>query len=242
MLEYFKKILKKIEFPNNASCLIYFPILKGPLKGSLWIAGAAAGEGQGLSTIFNLSEQEQVSCAMQLINPNDVCFDIGANVGFYTLLFSKNAKQVVSFEPVPRNLKYLFEMINLNCLKNVLVIPAAVSKESKCMRFNTGENCALGKLDNSGEITVLSVSCDEFIERYNIIPTLIKIDVEGAEVDVLLGATKLLSTHKPQILLSTHGDKCKKDCFEILASFNYGTIQPIDDSRIDEATEFLIKA
>jgi hypothetical protein len=108
------------------------------------------------------------------------------------------------------------------------------------MRFKEGANCAMGKLDNTGEMPVVAVSCDDFVSFYNVIPSLIKIDVEGAEIDVLKGARNLLSIHKPNILLSTHSDELRKKCLDFLIQMNYSNIQPIDDAEIHNATEFAI--
>lgn len=63
--------------------------------------GAAAGEFKGLSVIANLSEPNQVAHVLRILNNRSICFDIGANVGFYTLLFAKYAKEVFAFEPLP---------------------------------------------------------------------------------------------------------------------------------------------
>jgi FkbM family methyltransferase len=214
------------------------PIFKGPLKGSKWIAGAAAGDGKGLSILFNLAEPAQLDMAKQLLKPSEICFDIGANVGFYTLLFSKYSKHVYSFEPLPRNIRYLYEIIELNHVNNVTIVPSAVSEKIELLSFAEGENCAVGKLDNLGNQPITSLSVDEFIERYKVIPSLIKIDVEGAEMSVLKGAQNLFINHHPKILLSIHSDFLRIQCLEFFKKMNYTQIVPLDDSKIEKATEF----
>jgi len=218
---------------------IHIPILKGPLRGSKWIVGAAGGEAKGISTFLNLSEPEQISFVMKLIQRTWICFDIGANVGLYTLLFARYAKYVYSFEPLPRNVRYLSETLELNNINNAVIVPAAVSDSTKLMRFKQGMNYAMGKLDDIGEIPVLAISCDDFVSFYNVIPSLIKIDVEGAELSVLKGSKKLLSSHKPHILLSIHGDKMREECLDFLKKMNYGNIQPINHAIVDSATQFV---
>jgi len=214
------------------------PILRGPLKGYKWIASAAAGEGKGLSIILNFAESQQLSMAKKLSSPDGICFDIGANVGFYTLLFSRYSKQVFAFEPLPRNIMYLSKIISINKVQNAIIVPCAISDQTQIVLFKEGENCALGRIDNSGKQPVAAFSCDDFVSVCNVIPSLIKIDVEGGELLVLKGARNLLQKHKPTILLSTHGDNLQSDCFEFLKNLKYSQIIPLNNPNIDEACEF----
>ena len=216
-------------------------VLKGPLKGIKWIAGAGEGSAKGLSVLLNLSEPEQFNTAKSLIPKTGICFDIGANVGLYTLLFSKYSKFVYAFEPLPRNISYLYRTLALNNAVNVLVVPYAVSEENGFAWFQEGEHTSEGKLDKKGTQPVAVISLDYFIEKIKKYPQILKIDVEGAELDVLKGANNLLSNQKPIILLSTHGDQLKTKCIEYLKKLNYQQFIPINASTIKEASELLIK-
>jgi len=73
------------------------PIVRGPLAGCRWIAGAAAGDGRGLSVVFGACETPLVEAMAELVKPTDVCFDLGANVGLYTLLLARLVQHVVAF-------------------------------------------------------------------------------------------------------------------------------------------------
>lgn len=214
------------------------PIISGPLKGYSWIAGAAAGEGKGLSVIFNLSEISQLTGAMQNTTKDSICFDIGANVGFYSLLFSRYGKEVVSFEPLPRNIFYLYQMIAINKIKNIRIVPCAVSESVDFCWFVEGSNCAEGKLHQSGNIPVFVISIDHFISKTNMIPDILKIDVEGAELSVLSGARGCISENRPKLLISMHGDQLRSDCLAFFSEYNYDVI-PLDNKDIGQAFEFL---
>lgn len=216
------------------------PILLGPLRGYFWISGAAAGKGKGLARIFNLVEPEQLAAAESLAKSGSVCFDIGANVGHYTLLFGRVAERVIAFEPLPRNLSYLERLVAINRLRAVTIVPWAVSEGDTLCSFSAGENPAVGALDVGGIQPVATVSCDSFIQRYGIVPDVIKIDVEGAEVRVLDGARQLLRSRHPKILLSTHGDKIKADCLALLADVGYTNFAPLDASTAESATELIV--
>jgi FkbM family methyltransferase len=216
------------------------PIVAGPLKGKKWIVGAAAGEGKGMSIVINQSEPIQVGHAVAMLDDSKVCFDFGANVGFYTLLFSLFSKQVYAFEPLPRNLRYLIRMLEINKVTNAKIIPCAVSSSSKIDYFSEGDNQALGRLDKRGDIPVLVTTCDQFVSDTNIVPDLLKIDVEGAELELLQGARAVLETSHPSILLSVHSDGLRTDCLSFLREIGYQAFIPLDSGDELEATEFAI--
>jgi FkbM family methyltransferase len=121
---------------------------------------------------------------------------------------------------------------------NVTIVPSAVSEKIELLSLAAGENCALSKLDSSGQQPITSLSCDEFVDTYQVIPSLIKIDVEGAEMTVLKGSHNLIMNYKPTILLSIHSDALRSECIEFLKKFGYQKIVPLDRSQVEQATEF----
>ena len=105
-----------------------YPILRGPLRGTRFILGAGAGAGGGASVYFNLVEPVQTKAFCEMVHRGNTVFDIGANVGYYTLLASRlvgDKGLVVAFEPAVRNLSYLYRHVSLNCATNVMIVPAA---------------------------------------------------------------------------------------------------------------------
>lgn len=208
-----------------------FPIVRGPLRGTRWITGAAAGEAKGLSVLVNASEPEQLACAAAEVTPGDVCFDVGANVGMYTALFARRAREVVAFEPFARNVAYLHRLVALNRFERVTIVPLAAGEGSGLASFSAGRNVAEGRLSGEGTIPVGVVSLDEFVARFGTAPTFMKIDVEGAEAEVLRGARSLLSARRPRLLLSTHGDAVRDECLSLLAGFGYTGVRALNASR-----------
>jgi len=219
-----------------------FPILRGPLKGNKIIVGAPAGDGKGISVIFNMSEPERMKLTKDLILKDYICFDIGANIGIYSLLFSRCAKQVYAFEPLPRNLSYLYRMMKINQTKNVIIVPCAVTDMGGLSWFQEAESNAEGRLKSDGTQPVPVVSLDSFIKSSNVHPDLLKIDVEGAELSVLKGAEKFISKFKPIILLEIHGDRNRNDCFEFLKKKQYHFFEPVDSKLIEDANDYIIRA
>ncbi|MEE9379294.1 MAG: FkbM family methyltransferase [Candidatus Lokiarchaeia archaeon] len=240
----FKKLTYKILIfftrfiPNG----LPVPILKGPLKGFKLITGAAAGAGKGLSIILNLSEPERLNKIEEIIPKNTICFDVGANIGIYSLLFSKYSKQVYAFEPVSRNIIFLNKMLKLNKIKNVTIIPFAIANQNKDSWFKEGDSCATGRLNEEGDYLIPTISLDAFFDKFKVSPTILKIDVEGTEVSVLEGSRNLLMKSHPIIIIEIHGEDIRKKIFNLLKEMNYQHFFPLDASSIEAAKEFLIKS
>jgi FkbM family methyltransferase len=218
------------------------PVLAGPLRGKWWLAGAAPGPSKGLSVVLNRSEPGQLREADRLAFRGSVCFDIGAHAGLYSLLFSGRAKRVFAFEPFPRNLAWLVRTLSVNKAANVQVVPWALSGATGPTRFSAGEHNSEGRLDPRGDLAVFAMACDEFCAFEKVRPDLMKIDVEGAEAEVLRGASETLRAAKPALLLSTHGDEAKEECFRILSGLGYGAPRPLDKGNLADAAEFAVTA
>ena len=216
------------------------PILSGPLRGMRWIVGAAAGEAKGLSVVLHRAEREQLELAREWTGPESVCFDVGANVGLYTLLFARYGKQVFAFEPLPRNVSYLYRAIHANRLRNATVIPWAVSETFQTASFDLGENCAVGSMADGGPQPAVCIGLDEFAETYQVEPDLIKIDVEGAEESVLRGAADLLARKKPKLLLSTHNEQAQDACLKLLREAGYQSFQKLDEPHPAPGADFAV--
>jgi FkbM family methyltransferase len=173
----------------------------------------------------------------------DVFLDVGANIGWHSLLLgSKHPKlQVYAFEPEPENIELLKHNIRINGLPNVEVIPKAASIGEGEQEFylyadkNAGRHSLL-PINKGKVITVPLTSLDHFISERGISPKkikLLKIDVEGYELNVLRGAGSLLGT-VPILLLEFSPEFMRK-----------GGIDPYDLIRLLEAAKYrphLLKA
>lgn len=130
-------------------------------------------------------------------------YDIGANVGFYTLLSSLLVGpngNVIAFEPVPRNLIYLRKPVEMNSCFNVMILPYAVSDNAGKAFFDCANNPSMGHLCTKGDITVRTVLIDKLIESEKLFPPdVMKIDVEGAELSVLRGSHHVIKGKMPHI-------------------------------------------
>ena len=195
-------------------------ILQGRLRGKHWIAGSSI-HGCWLGSYEN-DKQRLVESTMM---PGDIVFDIGANVGFYTLLASELVGpkgHVYSFEPVPRNINFLKEHLRLNQVTNTTIIETAVSDINGEAYFDDSPNNSMGRLAISGGRRVRTVTIDSLVREGQLPrPDCLKIDVEGAEAQVLAGAQSTLRAFHPKIFLATHGSGPHRECCEQLWSLGY---------------------
>jgi FkbM family methyltransferase len=216
---------------------IVIPILQGKLRGKKWIVGSGV-HGCWLGHY----EYDKQSIFQETITQGSIVFDIGANVGFYTLLSSVLVGpegKVFAFEPLPNNLLYLKRHIQLNHLTNVSIIEAAVADHDGFTNFEEGKTRSQGYISPKGTLLVRTICLDKLYLRGEIlIPDFMKIDVEGAEMSVLLGAKLIFQHYHPVIFLSTHGKYVHQQCVDFLKLIDY-KIKVIDGKTIIHADEIV---
>ena len=195
-----------------------FSVLQGPAKGIKWIVGSGV---HGLWLGSYEADKQQLLTTFPL--EGMTVLDIGANVGFFSLLLSRLVGQkghVISFEPFPRNIDFIHQHIALNAVNNIDVRPVAIAdKEGKAF-FSSPEFHEQGFLAESGDLEVMVTTLDVMESQVSNVG-FIKIDVEGAEVEVLKGGHKFFQRHRPVILLATHGKSQVISCREILETYGY---------------------
>jgi FkbM family methyltransferase len=175
-------------------------------------------------------------------------YDLGAHVGFYTLLFSRLVGPtgvVHAFEPVPRNISYLKRHLRLNRAMSVRVQEFAVTRQTGTVSFDSSSGVSTGRVvpgTASETSRVAAVSLDDFIYACgHEAPDLIKMDVEGGETDVLAGMSRLLAERLPVLLVSVHGSSRWRECMVALASAGY-TLLDLHGmpARLDTARDDLV--
>jgi FkbM family methyltransferase len=196
------------------------PILQGSLKGRRWISGSA-NHGCWLGSY----EPEWQRVFSERVLPGSVVYDVGANVGFHTLLFAEVVGpkgKVFAFEPFPDNLDYLVRHVKINKITNVEIVGKAVLDRVGDVSFQVGATLATGKIATGGSLQVPGTDLDSFVYvEGNTAPKFIKIDVEGAEGNVLAGAKRLIEETSPIIFLETHGKAIHQYCISLLHSYGY---------------------
>jgi len=157
-----------------------------------------------------------------------VFFDIGAHVGFYTLLAAScvgKSGKVVAFEPAPRNLHFLRQHVAINRLTNVQIVAAAVADRSGPARLQLGPNSYTNFLSNQAGndgVEIETVALDDLMRQGQITkPDCIKLDIEGAEELAIQGASQLLREARPLVFIATHSDSLKRSCHIELERLGY---------------------
>ena len=196
------------------------PILRTAARGKKWIAGSGAH-----SQWLGIHEVGKKKLYQKTIRPGSIVYDIGANVGIYTILSSVlcgTSGKVYAFEPDPHNLKYLRDHVKLNNLQNVSIVEYAISKKSGYLFFQATSDHCNSHISDDGELEINAVSIDDFVfEQDNTPPDFLKIDVEGTESLVLEGAQRTLEEYRPEIFLATHGSEIDTNCRQQLEKINY---------------------
>ena len=163
-----------------------------------------------------------------LAQPGDIVFDVGANIGVYSIRQAKQGAIVYAFEPNPDAFSRLKQNIPLNSLENVTLTPKAVHCDSsKVTFFMNPRSTVAGKVAGAEEqlnklhcVDIEAVSLDEFAKTIKCPSiSILKIDTEGHELEVLEGATATLAKTE-KIILEYHSSKQREQLIKTIATNN----------------------
>ena len=161
------------------------------------------------SPFFN--EDEVMDVLAERLRADDLVYDIGAYHGVWAVLLARYAREVVAFEPNPGTFQVLKETIAVNHARNVSASSIAIGSEAGTADFwGTGSGSSLrrGQLRPSRS-RVKVETLDNFVDGRASMPDVIKIDVEGAEHQVLTGARHCLA-HARLVCIEVHFDELPK--------------------------------
>lgn len=183
---------------------------------------------------YGIYEPKETALIKKLIKPNDIVLDIGANIGYFTLIMAKQAKQVIAFEPEPRNFQILQKNIELNKLANVKMYNVAVTENNnKTILHLCDTNRGMHRIYpshwcNEGTTEVQTVRIDDWIQDANFI----KMDIEGAEFGALKGMKQLLEKNDIIIMMEFHPPSIEeygakpRDIYEFMKKLGYNIEVP----------------
>jgi FkbM family methyltransferase len=197
--------------------------------------------GVGTTTVaeFFSPDSEIMSTKLPVLHPK-VIYDLGANVGVSSLFFASLYPQatIYGFEPLPENFEVC--LLNYRGIRNSSqVFPWAVGSKSGLAIFDCKNDSRGGRLESThqdpnletvAQIQVKIISVTDLIEKEGLPPPdLLKIDVEGAEYDVLEGLADYANSVR-SIYLETHGDNLRRDCILWLEKHNFQICQGADQT------------
>jgi FkbM family methyltransferase len=201
---------------------VYVPIICGKLSGRLWTLGSG---GKILRYITTTYELPLINLFEKHVSKGNVVYDIGSHAGYFTLYSSYlvgEKGKCYAFEPNKRVYRCLIKNIKINKRNNVFTFNVAVSDKEGFVFFKTGKGSGTGKISHDlGEYKVKVIKLDNFVKYETYPPNVIKIDVEGEELNVLKGAKNLLTECSPLIFLSAHSQQLYDSCCEFLKSLGY---------------------
>ncbi len=224
---------RRIQFARYILRRPYIRVMGAPLQGYFWTTNR--------SYEYLLGTHESPAVLGRFLSwlaEDSVFFDIGANVGYFSFVASTVIRtgRIHAFEPMPGNQAIFRGHLARNAARpgvsRIELLPLAVSDADRTVSFTndvalSGSNTYI-QSDFLGEktnrITVDCVSIDRHILRGAPVPDVIKIDVEGAELDVLRGAENTLRKSRPRLLLATHDVHVAgitEACIDYLAALDY---------------------
>lgn len=197
-------------------------------------------------SILNIYEPATVKYFRERIKPGGVILDIGAHIGYYTLMAAKyigNKGKVYAFEPNKDNFALLTKNARINGYKNAILINKAVTKSTKKARLflsraSTGMHSLIDIDDDNRNSTIVdTVSLDDFFGKNPPRVSVIKMDIEGGEYRAVEGMDRLLRRNKHVILFTEFSPfaikKSKKSphgFLNLLKSYGF-KIYSIDERR-----------
>ncbi len=175
------------------------------MKGVRWLLGSA-NPGQALGRY----EPEHEAQFIQLLQGSSVLWDVGAHVGWYSMLAAKHLPQnatILSFEPNPKNVNFLERHWLLNGFTQIKVHSIALCNSNGSANYS--DNAQQSHLRAEGEYKVKNARSDDYMDELKTAP------------DFLKGAERLISINRPQILLSAHGHQKRDQCIDWLEKHEY---------------------
>jgi len=190
-------------------------------------------------------EEGTVKVFKSILRKGMIVVDVGACTGFYSLIASKiigKDGKVFAFEPHPINYIYLKESIEANRFNNIIPINKAILDRKGIIKlFYSKDNIADHSIvitENREYIEVEGISLDDFCKENNIVPDVIKMDIEGAELLALKGMRRTIK-RCDSLKMFIEFRYNKEELYEFLSKYfdnifritKDGRLVPFDDSK-----------
>ncbi len=194
-----------------------------------------------------------------LLFPSQVFLDVGAHIGYYTLLASRligSGGKVFAIDPSPDTVNRLREHVMFNGCQNVQVLEVAAASRDEAQQLIEYAASTLNRVEmGKGEIplpheswsprsqrSVAGRTLDSLLEDNQISPpNFVKIDVEGLEVEVVEGMGKMLDEHKPKLLIEFHHGRAVQEIPRLLEKQDYHAYRIDGDGPVPMKTGWSVE-
>jgi FkbM family methyltransferase len=152
--------------------------------------------------IFDPTHWHHYQIPETTVHPGDVVVDCGAAEGLFTLVAAEQGARVFCVEPLPEFVEGLHRTFDTT--PGITIFPVAAGARSGTVRFTS--DTISSSISSHGDIEARVEPLDSLLGEAADSVTYLKADVEGAELDVVRGAAKLIARHKPRIVLAVYHD------------------------------------
>lgn len=218
-------------------------IQRGLGKGLLFNVGST-----NASFLLGTTELDMQHALIALVKPGMTIYDAGANVGYVSVLAAKLVGphgKVICFEPLPDNVKWIEHNAKLNGFENIIQARSeAIGPADAKTRFKVPKEATRGMLVTSG----FSKDDTEYVQEFDVIvrsidslraegaipkPDIMKIDVEGVEVDAIRGAFATIRDERPLLIVECHGTNAAVEA--VIREFGYHPVPVESDQSIADS-------
>ena len=187
--------------------------------------------------VIGAYERAATDAIVRHLRPGDVALDVGSHFGYFALLMSSAVApegRVVCFEPDPEIVPTLERNLARNSpgRVDVTAVNAAVAGNAGTRRFARGGQTSRGSLSDRGDVEVRALTLDDAVAEHGV-PKLVKVDVEGAELQVLDGASRLLQRGETVFVIEVHSDALLHGCRARLAARDYDVAELSEPGRAE---------
>ena len=240
----YKLIIKIVRIVNPDKMI---KIKSGYLKNKLWSISIPDSR-----YVMGTYEPKLADIIVRELRSGKQFVDIGANSGYFTMLAATiSSKQVIAIEPIPGNLKILSNHLRINNINNVKLCEQALSLTTGDVQFSLTKNLAANTYKeesplykkSENKLIVSTSSLSDFSRDFSLDSnSFLKIDVEGAEFDVLKGGEDFIKRYHPDMMLATHNchvDGVRERCLQFLDELGYTWVE-IEDDKIEGQADFFV--
>lgn len=227
-------MLRAIDRAARGRSAVPATVLTGPLAGmTLELDPRVQAD-----VVIDAYERRVSDAIRRELRAGDVAFDVGSHFGYFALLMSTavgRGGRVVCFEPDLQ----VFATLERNIERNapalgdgVIPVNVAVAGSAGSRRFARGGHTSRGSLSDAGDVVVDAITLDDAVARYGA-PRLVKIDVEGGELQVLDGAPLLLERASATFVIEIHSPALGRACTGRLRAHGYDVVDVRERGRAE---------